>query len=240
MFVIGRSLANCVFCVAAFVALGGCAGIEGGATGGPPAPAPTFQVGDRWVYRASDGFRVPVTWEETHEVTAINADGITVRVTQVGPTVNNQRTEIWAAPGVMRTGAVFDDETRRFNPPLPYYKFPLTPGEHWGGWLDQFNVTLNKTAQINRYVTVNNWKKVSTPAGTFDAVGLRVLMRLDDDDFWREPTQCNYLIYYAPAVGAMVRAEKDAEYWEKGERRDGIGAIRTQHATLELVSYTRK
>jgi len=64
-------------------------------------------------------------------------------------------------------------------------------------------------------------------------------MRLDDDEFWRGPTQCNYLVYYAPAVGAMVRAEKDAEYWEKGDRRDGMGAIRAQHALLELVSYTR-
>ena len=35
------------------------------------------------------------------------------------------------------------------------------------------------------------------------------------------------------------RAEKDAEYWEKSDRRDGIGAIRAQHALLELESYSR-
>ena len=64
-------------------------------------------------------------------------------------------------------------------------------------------------------------------------------MRLDDEEFWRGPTQCNYLIFYSPAVGAMVRAEKDAEYWEKSDRRDGIGAIRAQHALLELESYSR-
>src|SRR2546430_13067242 len=34
--------------------------------GGPAAPAPMYRVGDRWVYQASDGFRVPATWVETH------------------------------------------------------------------------------------------------------------------------------------------------------------------------------
>ena len=33
---------------------------------------------------ARDGFRVPVTWVETHEVTAMDAQGIDVRVTCVG------------------------------------------------------------------------------------------------------------------------------------------------------------
>jgi hypothetical protein len=227
--------------LAAALVLAGCAAV-GGSSDGPAAPAPTFRVGDRWVYRASDGFRVPVTWDETHEVTAVSADGITVRVTQIGPTVNNQRTELWATPGMLKTGAVFDEETRRFNPPLPYYEFPLSPGKRWGGWVDQFNVTTNKAGQINRYVTVHGWAKVPTPAGTFDAIRMRVLMRLDDEEFWRYPTTCNYLLFYAPAVGAIVRAEKDAEYWEKGggDMRGGTGAIRAQHAALELTSYTRR
>ena len=67
--------------------VGACASV--GVSDGPAAPAPTFRVGDRWVYEASDGFRVAVTWTETHEVTAINAEGIAVRVTQIGPTVNS-------------------------------------------------------------------------------------------------------------------------------------------------------
>jgi hypothetical protein len=47
------------------------------------------------------------------------------------------------------------------------------------------------------------------------------------------------VIWYAPAVGAPVREEKDAEYLEKGEELDGNGAIRAQHTLLELASYTR-
>jgi hypothetical protein len=217
----------------------GCAGVGPMGSSGPAAEAPTFRVGDRWVYRATDGFRVPVVWDETHEVTAVAPDRITVRVTQKGPTVNNERVEIWTAAGSLATGAVFDEETRRFTPPAKIYEFPLAPGNTWNQWVSNFNQTTSREGEINRYVKVGGWEKVMTPAGAYDAIRLRVLMRLDDGEFWREPTTCNYLLLYAPAVGATVREEKNAEYREKGDQRDGIGAIPAQHAVLELVSYAR-
>ena len=222
-----------------FAALAGCAGFDSASTGGPAADAPTFRVGDRWVYRAADGFRVALQWSETHVVTSVAPGAITVRITEAGPDARGERTEVWSAPGLLVSGAVFDEETRRFATPIKIYDFPLAPGERWNQWVENLNAATNKTGQINRYVTVGGWEKVATPAGTFDAIKLRVLMRLDDEEFWRGPTQCNYLIFYAPAIGAMVRAEKNAEYWEKSDRRDGVGAITAQHAVLELESYSR-
>src|SRR5436190_9179896 len=221
-----------------FLTLTGCAGVVMPGASGPPADAPVFHVGDRWVYRATDGFRLPLQWVETHQVTAVAPDAITVHITETGPNARGERTEVWSTPGLLKTGAVFDEETRRFVTPIKMYEFPLTPGTSWNQWVENLNASTKKSGQINRYVTVGGWEPVATPAGTFDAIKLRVLMRLDDDEFWRGPTQCNYLIYYSPAVGAMVRAEKNAEYWEKGDRRDGIGAIAAQHAVLELASYT--
>jgi len=215
----------------------GCAGFDSAGTGGPAAEAPVLRVGDRWTYRASDGFRAPLTWNETHEVTAVAPGAITVHVTENGPSARGERTEVWAAPGLLTSGPVFDEETRLFATPARIYDFPLSPGQRWNQWVDNINPATKKTGQVNRYVTVGGWYKVPTPAGTFDALALRVLMRLDDEEFWRGPTMCNYLVYYAPAVGAMVRAEKNAEYWEKGDRRDGIGTIQSQHATLELTAY---
>jgi hypothetical protein len=224
----------------ALVALtGGCAGIDQrGDASGPVAAAPSPAVGARWTYRGREGFRVPVVWEETHEVTAVGATGITIRVTQKGPTLDVVREEVLAAPGVVRAGALMDVETRRFTEPLIRYRFPLAPGEAWNQWVDNFNETTNKAGQINRYVRVGGWEKVSTPAGVFDAIRMRVIMRLDDEEFWRYPTTCNYLVGYAPAVGAPVREEKDAEYYERGEEMDGQGAVRAQHTLLELMSYS--
>jgi hypothetical protein len=222
----------------ALAALTGCATVDRpGNLSGPVADAPKLAVGARWTYRGREGFRSPVVWEETHEITGITPAGIAVRVTLKGPTLDIERHELLTAPGVVQTGALMDIETRRFATPLVRYRYPLAPGEAWNQFLDNFNERLNRPGQINRYVSVGDWEKVSTPAGVFDAIRMRVLMRLDDDEFWRYPTTCNYLIWYAPAVGATVREEKEAEYWESGETPDGLGAIRAQHTLLELTSF---
>ena len=230
---------RCTLLVVASVLIAACSTAdERGDVGGPVANAPTPAVGARWTYRGREGFRAPLIWEETHEVTAASAAGITVRVTAKGGWLDIQRQETFVAPGVVRAGALMDIETRRFATPLERFRFPLAPGQSWNQWVDNYNETTKREGTINRYVRVGGWEKVSTPAGEFDAIRMRVLMRLDDDEFWRYPTTCNYVIWYAPAVGAPVREEKEAEYLERGDTLDGMGAIRAQHTLLELVSYT--
>ncbi|HET8831862.1 MAG TPA: hypothetical protein VFN86_07295 [Casimicrobiaceae bacterium] len=230
---------KCTLLVVASVMIAACSTTdERGDVGGPVANAPTPAVGARWTYRGREGFRAPLIWEETHEVTAASAAGITVRVTAKGGWLDIQRQETFVAPGVVRAGALMDIETRRFATPLERFRFPLAPGQSWNQWVDNYNETTKREGTINRYVRVGGWEKVSTPAGEFDAIRMRVLMRLDDDEFWRYPTTCNYVIWYAPAVGAPVREEKEAEYLERGDTLDGMGAIRAQHTLLELVSYT--
>ena len=230
---------RCTLLVVASVLIAACSTTdERWDVGGPVANAPTPAVGARWTYRGREGFRAPLIWEETHEVTAASAAGITVRVTAKGGWLDIQRPETFVAPGVVRAGALMDIETRRFATPLERFRFPLAPGQSWNQWVDNYNETTKREGTINRYVRVGGWEKVSTPAGEFDAIRMRVLMRLDDDEFWRYPTTCNYVIWYAPAVGAPVREEKEAEYLERGDTLDGMGAIRAQHTLLELVSYT--
>jgi hypothetical protein len=221
----------------ALLLLAGCAGFDSPGSDGPAAEAPQYRVGDRWVLSAADGFRNPVRWEETWEVVAIGADGIDVRVTQKGPTVDNSRSERWASPGQVAVGAVFDNETRRFTPPLRRFAFPLRPGQSWNQWLDNFNESTGTQGRFNRFVRVGGWETVTTPAGTFEAIRLRVLTRLDDETFWRFATECNYLLWYAPAVRGVVRAEKNAQYRERGDDFGGV-AIQSQHAVLELVAFT--
>ena len=196
-----------------------------------------YFVGDRWVYDAHDGFfRTVAHWEETHEVVAISPESITVRITQKGPTVDGVRTEQWAAPGMVRIGAVFDNETRRFATPLQRYDFPLVPGKTWNQRVVQFDETVQKAGEINRYVRIGGWEKVTTPGGTFNAIEMRISMWLDDETFWRYPTSCNYLLLYSPAVRGMVHEEKEVEYLEKGGFDNA--SLRSQHAVLDLTSFT--
>jgi len=217
-------------------AAAGCVSVGG--TPGAPAPAPVYAVGDRWVYTGRDGFRVPIVWEETREVTAVGADGIVFRITQKGPTVDTQRSERLSAPGIVTVGAVFDSETRRFATPLKRYEFPLTPGATWRQTVQDYDEGLGRDDPLLAHTTVGGWDKISVPAGAFDAILLRVFMQLNLDDPFKYPTQCNYLFAWSPAVGATVREQKYATYREKGDM-DSAFDFRSQDSTLELVSYRR-
>lgn len=215
----------------------GCVSVGGVA--GPPAPAPVFRVGDRWVYNCSDGYRVPVTWVETHEVITIDSTGIAVRVTLVGETMNYRRVELLAAPGVLLVGAVYDNtETRRFKSPLTRYQFPLTPGATWNQNVDNYNELTQQQDTVNRYVKVGGYEQVTTPAGAFDAIAMRILMNVNVNDPFRFPTQGNYELWWSEKAGAMVRETKFATYIERGDTREAT-AIRAQNTVSVLASYTR-
>ena len=217
--------------------LSACAGTPG-SVDGPPAPAPVYKVGDRWIYNGGDGFRDPLVWEETREVIAVAPGAIDIRVTWKGNRIDATRVERWAAPGDLVQGAIFDVETRNFAPPLPRYKFPLTPGDKWNLWAKQVNLTTKREDPVNYYVNVSGWKKVATPAGTFDAIGLRIFMRLDDEEFWRSATESNYLFWWAPAVGNTVTEEKESQYYDKGDPLSRA-TYRSQHGVLQLQSFRR-
>jgi len=217
--------------------LGGCADLAGMApSAARTVEAPAYRVGDRWVYRAEDGLRIKITWEETREIVARDRDGHTLRVTQRGPAVSTERSEIWSAPGRLRAGAVFDDEMRRFRDDLRSLQFPLASGDSWNQWAANYNEQLRRDGNINRYARVRGWRTVSTPAGSFDAIEVLVEMRLDDEEFWRQGTHCLYRLWYAPAVRGFVREQKDA-WWQESNIVE-TGRTQSQHAVLELVSFT--
>ncbi|HET7095910.1 MAG TPA: hypothetical protein VFJ68_00880 [Casimicrobiaceae bacterium] len=224
------------FAVGSLAALVGGAGVPGSTGSGSAAEGPAYRVGDRWVYHGDDGFRVKTEWDETHEVTTIGADGIAARITLKGG-LDLTRTELWSAPGQVKVGAIFDNATRRFEEPLHRYDFPLAPGKVWNQWVWNFNEFTKARGQINRYVSVSGWEKVTTPAGTFDAIKLWMVMRLDDETFWRFATTCNYTVWYAPAAKAIVREERRAQYVEKSGEHGGA-TIRAQYGVIELVSFT--
>ena len=203
--------------------------------GGPNVDAATYHVGDRWVYQAQEGFRTPVRWEETREIVSAGPEGYTVRVTQRGPAVDKVRMEQWSTAGHVKVGALFDDETRRFEQDLQRYEFPLEPGKTWNQWVRNYNEDARRTGEINRYVRVGGWRSIETPAGTFDAIALEIVMQLDDDEFWRGPTNCTYRHWYAPAVKAVVREEKEAQYRDKSGMEKPW--LRSQHGLLELTSF---
>jgi hypothetical protein len=228
--------------LAALTIMLGCAtvdgpGVERGAGAAAPVEAPVYRVGDRWVYRVTSAFRATPPYEETHTVTAIGSDGITVAVAVRGPQLAVDRTERWPAPGLVTQGALFDVETRRFREPLQRYRFPLQPRAHWNQFVTNFNDQLNREGIINHYVRVQGYDRVTTPAGTFDAIRMDVIMRLDDEEFWRWPTDCTNTVWYASAVKNSVREVRRCDYMEKGSGAEAM-RLPSQNSTIELLSFT--
>jgi hypothetical protein len=223
--------------VAPAALLTACAGTPG-SRDGPPAPAPVLKVGDRWVYSGRDGFRDPLIFEEAREVVSVGANGIGIRVSRKGPRIDTTRMERWTSPGDLAVGAIYDNETRRFAEPLPRWRFPLTPGDSWRLWAAQENETTGRNDRISYDARVGGWRSIETPAGTFDAVGVRVFQRLDDEEFWRFATEVNHLLWWSPAVGNTVREEREAEYRDKGDPLSAV-SHRSQHAIIELTSFRR-
>ena len=214
-----------------------CAGTPGAADG-PPAPAPVLKAGDRWFYSGRDGFRDPLVWDETREVVRVEPGLIDVNYVRRGPRIDATRTERWFSPGDLLVGAIFDFETRRFAKPLPRWRYPLAPGDVWSLFADNVNEPSGRPGTINYPARVGGWRSIATPAGTFDAVGVRVMIRLDDEEFWRTATEVNHLLWWSPAVGNTVREERQAEYRDKGDPLSAFNH-RTQNATFELTSYRR-
>jgi hypothetical protein len=121
---------------------------------------------------------------------------------------------------------------------LPRWRYPLTPGDRWSLFAANVHEPSGFTGTINYFARVGGWRSVATPAGTFDAIGVRVLLRLDDEEFWRTETECNHLFWFAPAVGNTVHEEKEAQYFDKGDPLSRA-TFRTQHAVVELTSFRR-
>jgi len=221
---------------AAMLLVAACASMEGNP--GPPAPVPAYRVGDRWVYHVEDGYRQRFSWDETHEIVSIEPNLITVKVDIKGDTLNGQRIEKWPAPGIVLQGAVYEAETRRFDPPLIRFQFPLAPGDRWTQRVRDLDQPPGPYGPIVRSVSVGGWQRITTPAGTFDAILLRVVMTLDDETFWRFPTQAQYRAWYSPEVGNIVSESKRSEWRDKGGQ-DAVAFHPGQNATIELTSFTR-
>jgi hypothetical protein len=217
--------------------LSGCAST--GNESGPTAAAPVYRVGDRWTYSGADGYRrAPINWEEVHEVISVDAQGIAIRVTQKGPTIDSSRVERLAAPGLVVQGAMFDSETRRFKIPLERYRFPLAPGARWSQFVANFDESTQLEGTVNNSRSVGGWDNVSVPAGAFDTILVRDFSRLDDETPFRYATALNYEIRWSPAVGAPVQENRRATYREKNQGMFAV-EIQSQNAVLQLTSFRK-
>lgn len=144
--------------------------------------APKFTVGDTWIVRFdhSDGtikvtgvspFRVTMTWRGHHNTYTPGGNLISG---QIG-TVNGS-----------------------FNPNLGTFDFPLWPGKHWSkDWsLRTDEGEIGGTTEGRAL----DWEKVTVPAGTLDALKLKI-------EYSTPLTDTRMTCWYAPEVKAFVKCD---------------------------------
>jgi hypothetical protein len=201
------------------------------------APVPAMMVGDRWVYNVKSGVGLSsLTYQEIREVTALDGGGGRIEVT--GKTADGKdftRVEEFAAPGVLRSGALCIDETFRFPVPLQRFEFPIAPGQRSTRWVDVVSDPGGRKGQINYYFHARGWETQIVPAGSFDAIRVDVLMALDDSTPFRNATTCSFTYWYSPVVRGTVRERRTAQYTELDE---GFATIQLLDASYELAGFT--
>ena len=117
-------------------------------------------------------------------------------------------------------------------------RLPAGARTAWSLFANNVDAATGRPGQINYFVRVSGWDRTTVGGHHLRHAGLRLLIRLDDEEFWRTATECNHLFHYAPSIGGTVLEERDAQYLESGDMRSSI-PIRTQHAQLTLTEFRR-
>lgn len=219
-------------CAIALLCLAGCASAPIGA----PVDAPRLVVGDHWQYRVTDNLRRGTVSQLDAEVIAVAGGSARIRLDYADTYGRTEWTDEVDGQGGLRSGALWRERPRPFNPPAQLLAFPLDQGKTWRQVIDTLRMDTELKDQILIYGKVDGRKTTTVPAGGYDAVYVYRIVQLDDEEFWRSRTTRRDAVWYAPEVKGPVREVREAEYSEKGSGLD-MAAVRTESTVLELVSF---
>ena len=148
-------------------------------TSAAPLAAPTWQVGDRWVYEWTSGKESGTKMLEVTEVREVT--GVRYYVVRLGDAEHYYTDALhWAAAIRERTVEA------RMVPPLPWFGWPLVPGARWVHQ-GRFEQREGVVPHDDRFAVIGP-ERVEVPAGRYEAVKLvRETNRGDSDEYWYAP-----------------------------------------------------
>ena len=216
---------------------------------GPPAqPA---RAGDTFVYQMRNAYNGELRGDVQYRVDKTDGDRAIVAVTTNSPYAGLPHTEIYTIDGnwlrhpLVNHNQVVDYD---FAPLFPAYPFPLEPGKTWSMRVNATNPLTGRMHSVRVDGAVLGGERITTPAGTFDAVKIRRRIYAGDWEGFLQETNIVELDWYAPALGRPVRVEINSS-WLDTSRSPGGGGIfgggilrsnqlmRGDWSVFELVSY---
>jgi len=187
---------------------------------GSAGAAPRYRAGDSWVYKVTDRDYTVVRERKS----VLRVESVTDKEVRVRTGSKNYF--LYNLEGDLLVNVPGDGVTRRFDPPIKVYAYPLEPGKSWQA---RYRTTRDdgKVFDNDRSTTVAGWEDVTVPAGTFKALKVSALTyyrRTDGGGAGK--IIVNY--WYAPEVKRAVKVE-DVNIANSG--------VVQQDLTSELISY---
>lgn len=211
--------------------VGGCAS----APVGDGVAAPTLVIGDHWQYRVVDNLRRGAQSQLDVEVIAVSGHAARIRFDLTDTAGSTEWIDEVDGEGGLRSGSLYRETPRPFNPPARLLAFPLEQGKTWQQVINTVRMDTELNDQILIYGRVDTPGATTVPAGSFNALYVYRMVQLDDEQFWRTRTVLRDLVWYAPEVKAPVREKRDAQYTERDSTDPAT--VRTESITLELESF---
>jgi hypothetical protein len=196
--------------------------------------APQLAVGDHWQYRVTDNLRRGAQSQLDVEVIAVAGGAARIRLRRSDARSPREWIDEVDSEGALRMGSLQGEPERAFDPPAQLLAFPLYKGKTWKQTIDTLRKDTGIKDQILVYGKTNAPASITVPAGRFDTVSIYRTLQLDDAEFWRSRTSRRDFVWYAPAVKAPVREQREAQY---AQRDRGQPTVRTESTVLELVFF---
>jgi hypothetical protein len=151
---------------------------------------PEWRVGDRWVFK-----RTTLTGASAvvvHQVVAATSEGYTIRVDGVAGEVARR----WTPDFHLAREALGDGTMVRYEPPAPYFAWPLKPAATWGQEFE-YRDGKNDGRYANTWQVGKTIEPIDTVAGRF------YTLRVERSS----GTQRLETYWYSPRVRYWVRLE---------------------------------
>ena len=191
----------------------------GHASATPPA------VGDRYVYRLTDGYNPEIRGQLSQRVENIEGGRITLAVTLERSGSKKETTEIrtlkgdWLRHAITSRDQPFDYD---FTQPYSAYPLPLDPGKKWSMRVNAYVPATGGQRSLRVDAKIIGRERISVPAGEFDTVKIERSIYAGDAEYNLRETNTLEVEWYAPALGRSVRLVSKSEY------RDTAKGIRNQ------------
>jgi hypothetical protein len=197
--------------------------------------APEVRIGERHVYAAHDGYtKLPQGTVETR-VVAVQDNIVTLNVETPAGTRAERYTPDWNWIDRPATNL----QRFRYDPPYRALPFPLYAGETWRAYTNATDPVTGRVHRVRIDGKVLGWERIVVPGGTFDALKVHRLVYVPSFELFRSQEYISELDWYAPAVGNIVRSERDSFYFDTGRGCDdggGCPPIRQAWTVLELTA----